>query len=67
MNTKDLIGSHIGNIIIFNLRQRPGITYKGQIINGLEVSVSPGSTKEGSLLIPRSWIRDIISMREAIS
>jgi hypothetical protein len=67
MNTKDLIGSHIGNIIIFNLRQRPGITYKGQIINGLEVSVSPGSTKEGSLLIPGSWIRDIISMREAIS
>ena len=67
MNTKRIIGSHIGNIIIFNLRQRPGITYKGQIINGLEVSVSPGSTKEGSLLIPGSWIRDIISMREAIS
>lgn len=66
MNTKRIIGSHIGNIIIFDLKQRPGITYKGQIISDLEVKVRPGKVKEGSLVIPGAWIRDIKSIREAI-
>lgn len=64
MNTKAVIGSHIGNIIIFSLQQSPGCTLKGQIISDIEIRVRPGVASEGSLIIPGSWIRKIMSIRE---